>query len=110
MKIVLAILLASIASLPAGISAEECTTPLPRLVELLDQYSTANGTKFVVDPRVHAKATLVGIVTEDLDASTLIGILNIHGFTAFTSNGIVYVVPETVAENGGDRFGNIWEG
>lgn len=103
-------LIISIGFVPGMTNADECETSTSPLVDLLDHYSKANGTKFVVDPRVKAKVTLVGIDSSELDAATLIGILNIHGFTALTSNGVVYVMPDVVAEENGDKFGVLWDG
>ena len=96
--------------LSASASAHECDEDSLQLVELLNTYSEATGTKFVVDPRVSARVNIVGIETENIDAKTLIGILNIHGFSALTSNGIVYVLPDPEAERSGDRFGKPWKG
>ena len=90
--------------------ADECNTAESPLVDLLNQYSVIHGTKFIVDPRVRAKVTLVGIDTQDIDSAMLIGILNIHGFTALTSDRVVYVMPASAAEVHGDEFGDRWEG
>jgi len=91
-------------------NAEDCNTTLEPLVDLLNQYSEATGTKFVLDPRVQATVSLVGVDTSDLDAGTLISILKIHGFTALTTNGVVYVLPDVTATEAGDKFGEKWEG
>ena len=90
--------------------AQDCVTSENPLVALLDQYSQKNGTRFVVDPRVKAKVTLVGVDSDELDAAVLVGILNIHGFTALTSNGVVYVMPSNVAETDGLKYGIEWTG
>lgn len=110
MKTILAILFVSLVLIPGVTNGEKCSTSMSPLVDLLNQYSTTNGTKFVVDPRVKAKVTMVGINSSDLNAATLIGILNIHGFTALTSNEVVYVMPDVVAEASGDKFGVRWDG
>ena len=91
-------------------SAHECKSSEPPLIDLLDQYSDSYGTKFVVDPRVRAKVSLVGIETANINTAMLIGILNMHGFTALTSDDVVYVMPYQVAEAAGDKFGVTWEG
>ena len=96
--------------LSSFVSADECNTGESPLVELLNQYSVIHGTKFIVDPRVRAKVTLVGIDTQDIDSATLIGILNIHGFTALTSDGVVYVMPAGAAQMHVDEFGDRWDG
>lgn len=90
--------------------SNDCVTSETPLLQLLDQYSKEHGTKFVVDPRVRAKVTLVGIDPAVLDAGTLIDVLNIHGFTALAKEGVVYVMPDTVAALSGDKFGTLWGG
>ena len=90
--------------------SEDCVTSQTPLVQLLNQYSQEHGTKFVIDPRVRANVTLVGIDPAVLDTGTLVGVLNIHGFTAFTKEGVVYVMPEYVAEVSGEKYGRRWDG
>lgn len=90
--------------------AEDCQVSESPLVELLDQYSKAYDAKFIIDPRVRQKVTLIGIQTDSINSSMLIGILNIHGYTAKTKDGVIYVLPSPVAEVSGDRFGVTWEG
>lgn len=92
------------------VNAHECKTHGTQLVDLLNQYSEAFGTKFVIDPRVQATVNLVGVDTESINTAMLIGILNMHGFTARTSYDVVYVMPYPVAEASGDKFGVTWEG
>jgi len=91
-------------------SAHECEASQPPLIDLLNQYSVSYGTKFVVDPRVRARVNLVGIEAKSINSAVLIGILNMHGFTALTSDDVVYVMPYKVAEASGDKFGVTWEG
>ena len=110
MKIVSSIALTVLLALPTFAVGNECVTTESQIVELLDQYAQKNGTKFVIDPRVRAKVTLVGIDTLHLDAPTLVGILNIHGMVALTANDIVYVMPEVVAGRAGQRYGEPWTG
>jgi hypothetical protein len=90
--------------------AHECRAYETPLLDLLDQYKETYGTKFVVDPRVRANVNLVGIETDSINSALLIGILNMHGFTARTKDGVVYVMPFPVAEASGDKFGVQWEG
>ena len=91
-------------------NADECKSTVSPLIDILNQYSESYGTKFVVDPRVRAKVSLIGIQTESINTAMLIGILNMHGFTALTSDDVVYVMPYQVAETSGDKFGMTWEG
>lgn len=92
------------------VGAHECKSYETPLVDLLNQYSDVYETKFVVDPRVRANVNLVGIETESINSALLIGILNMHGFTALTKDGVVYVMPFPVAEASGDKFGVQWGG
>lgn len=90
--------------------AHECESYETPLLDLLNQYSETYETKFVIDPRVRANVNLVGINTESINSAILIGILNMHGFTALTSEGAVYVMPFKVAETSGDKFSVRWDG
>ncbi|MHC4705511.1 MAG: hypothetical protein ACYS8I_00290 [Planctomycetota bacterium] len=110
MKNIAAMMLLFGCALPVIVSAGDCNTTESPLIELLNQYSETHGTKFVVDPRARAKVTLIGIEPAALDTGTLIGVLNIHGFTALTTGGVVYVMPYKVAEVSGDKYGRLWEG
>ncbi len=96
--------------LPVAAYSDECTTSDMPLVQLLDTYSKTYGTKFVVDPRVRAKVTLIGIDSSVIDTATLIGVLNLHGYTARDKEGVVYVMPYKVSESFGDKFGPTWDG
>jgi len=109
MRIVVVLLvIAAISGTSAAVYAAGCT--MGPLEDLLEGYSEANGTKFVVDPRVKANVKLVGIDRKNINAATLIGILNVHGFVALTSNGVVYVVPEVLMPAAEEKYGEHWSG
>lgn len=110
MRIQSAVFVVLLCFLSSAAISEDCVTSETPLLQLLNRYSKEHGTKFVVDPRVRAKVTLVGIDLTVLDAGTLIGVLNIHGFTALTKDGFVYVMPDTVAGASGHKFGTPWGG
>ena len=110
MKKLVFVILVLLFGLSPLVSAHECKSYETPLVDLLDQFSKAHQTKFVVDPRVRAKVNLVGIETENINSALLIGILNMHGFTALTNDNVVYVMPFPVAEASGDKFGVQWDG
>jgi hypothetical protein len=95
--------------IPSFAGGEECNSLDARMVEILDQYSIETGTKFVIDPRVRAKVTLIGLDTTNLGIATIRAILSIHGFTALTANDIVYVIPEHAAGQPGQQYGVPWE-
>ena len=91
-----------------ALAAENCKTG--PLVQLLTQYSDVHGTKFIIDPRVQARVTTVGIDQDNLDAVTLLGILEVHGFAALASNDLVYILPESIASASRDKYGDYWKG
>ncbi len=110
MRTLLAVAAISLCTFAALAHSEDCVTSATPLVQLLNQYSQEYGTRFVLDPRVRARVTLVGIDPAALDVGTLIRVLNIHGFTALTKEGVVYVMPDKVAEVSGEKFGSRWDG
>lgn len=55
------------------------------------------GKKFLVDPRVHAQVTLVGLDPNNLDYPTLLSVLQMHGFAAFDADKYVAIVPDATA-------------
>jgi general secretion pathway protein D len=52
---------------------------------------------FLVDPRVRASVDLGDLQSRDVTYPMLLAILRIHGFTAFTGDGFVSVVPDANA-------------
>ena len=74
-----------------------CLSDPPVLRELVKLYSERTGTKFVLDPRVRARVQLFGVSPEEIEFTTLEGIFSIHGFSAFESQGVIYVVPSVAA-------------
>jgi type II secretory pathway component GspD/PulD (secretin) len=91
-----------------SVLAEECSSP--PLVEIIQEFSEATGVQFILDPRVNAKVSIVGRESLQSDSATLLGILLVHGFEAYESNGVVYVVPEVSGKNIGTRLGEPWRG
>lgn len=55
------------------------------------------GKKFVIDPRVRADVTLVGLDADSLDYPTLLSVLQVHGFAAIDDGKYVRVVPDASA-------------
>lgn len=55
------------------------------------------GKKFLVDPRVRAEVTLVGLDPDNLDYPTFLDVLQMHGFAAFDDGKHVQVVPDANA-------------
>jgi len=65
------------------------------VVEVIRYVAQQTGKTVVIDPRVKGQVQVFtnGEVTRDQAYSLLLSILEIHGFTAFESNGVVRVVP-----------------
>jgi len=55
------------------------------------------GKKFLIDPRVRAQVTLVGLDPNNLDYPTLLTVLQMHGFAAFDDGKYVRIVPDSNA-------------
>lgn len=76
---------------------------------LLQAYSERTGVKFVVDPRVKGRVNMIGLSEDDLSQTNLVDILRLHNFAALEKDGIVYVLPQAVAESFGAKLGSVWE-
>ena len=75
------------------------------ILEVLDRYSTLNGVKFVTDPRIKGKVTMIGFKLDEIDKTDLNNILLIHNMVAYKKSDVVYIVPvQRVGE-----FGEKWE-
>jgi general secretion pathway protein D len=64
--------------------------------EIIASVSSRTRKRFIVDPRVRAHVTLVGLVARDVDYPLLLTILNVHGFSAHERDGVVVVTPDAV--------------
>lgn len=64
------------------------------IVSLIDGYSERTGQKFVLDPRVKANVTLLGVDANNIDYRALVGILTTYGFGTVESDDVIYVVPD----------------
>src|SRR5690349_11047201 len=67
------------------------------LIQLLETVSKKTGKNFIVDPRVTGNAVLVGIDPAKVTYPDLLSVLQVNGFAASESNGVVKVVPDTNA-------------
>ena len=65
--------------------------------KLIATVAKKTGKKFIVDPRVHGEAEIVGQDTSNISFSDLLTILHVYGYTAIESGGYVSVVPDAVA-------------
>lgn len=108
MRTFLVSVIATFFILASAANAQECVTTQSDLVEMLERYSAAHGTPFVIDPRVNGRVTLIGIDELQIDRPTLVGDLNIHGYAALSPGDVVYVMPIQIGESAGDTFGGRW--
>ena len=65
--------------------------------KLIATVAKKTGKKFIVDPRVHGNANIVGQDTSNISFSDLLTILHVYDYTAIESGGYVSVVPDAVA-------------
>jgi len=66
----------------------------PSIVSLIETVSKKTRKTFIVDPRVTGNATLVGLDPTKLTYNDLLNILQVHGYAAVESDGIVRVIPD----------------
>jgi type II secretory pathway component GspD/PulD (secretin) len=80
--------------------AQTATTPerdAVNIEQIIAGTARKTGKKFLVDPRVRAEVTLVGLDPNNLDYRTLLSVLQMHGFAAFDGDKYVAVVPDATA-------------
>jgi general secretion pathway protein D len=65
--------------------------------KLITTVAKKTGKKFIVDPRVHGDAEIVGQDTSNISFSDLLTILHVYGYAAIESGGYVSVVPDANA-------------
>lgn len=81
------------ASEPAA-AEDESGVPVHELIAIV---AKKTGKKFLVDPRVRARVTLIGQDLRTFDQSDLATVLQVHGFTAVENGGYVNVLPDANA-------------
>ena len=79
------------------------------LGHIIASYSEREGIKFVLDPRVKARVNMIGLDINQVSKTNLIDIFLLHSFTAHEKDGVVYVLPQTVADNLGEKLGPTWK-
>ncbi len=67
------------------------------LLTLIETVSKKTDKHFIVDPRVSGNAHLVGIDPSKITYAELLSVLQVHGYAASESNGLVRVTPDTQA-------------
>lgn len=81
----------------------QAQTPTPperdavNIEQIIASTAKKTGKKFLIDPRVRAQVTLVGLDPDNLDYPTLLSVLQLHGFAAFDDGKYVRVVPDSNA-------------
>jgi general secretion pathway protein D len=87
---------AAVAQTSSSAASSTAGTPL---VQLIETVSKKTGKNFVLDPRVAGNAVLVGIDPAKVTYPELLTILQINGFAAIESGGLVRVVPESISRS-----------
>lgn len=75
-------------------SASGATAGTP-LVQLIETVSKKTGKNFILDPRVSGNAMLVGVDPAKVTYPELLTILQVNGYAAVESGGLVRVVPDS---------------
>ena len=89
-----AVLAAPLAMAQTGSSSPAAGTPL---VQLIETVSKKSGKSFIIDPRVAGNAVLVGIDPAKVTYADLLTILQVNGYAAVESGGLVRVIPESIS-------------
>ncbi len=62
--------------------------------DVIASLSRRTNKRFVVDPRVRARVTLVGLGARDVTYPLFLTILGVHGFSAHERDGVIVVAPD----------------
>ena len=81
------------ASRPAAAVAPESGVPIEALVRTV---AKKTGKRFVIDPRVHGTVQLIGEEPANVTYGEFLTMLQVEGFTAVESGGLVRVIPELI--------------
>ena len=90
------VLTASDVALAQSASSSAAGTPL---VQLIETVSKKTGKNFVLDPRVTGNAVLVGIDPSKLTYADLLTVLQVNGYAAIESGGLVRVIPDSMGRS-----------
>ena len=69
------------------------------LVQLIESVSKKTGKNFIVDPHVSGNAVLVGIDPAKVTYPELLTILQVNGYAAVESGGLVRVIPDSIGRS-----------
>jgi general secretion pathway protein D len=81
---------------PATASASASGSEI-EITDLIARVAKRTGKQFIIDPRVRAQVSNVGLDLDRVDYAKLLAILTVHNFSAYESNGVVKVLPDAVA-------------
>jgi general secretion pathway protein D len=73
-------------------TSAEAGVPLVQIIESVAKKTNKN---FIVDPRVTGNAVLLGMDPSKVTYAELLTILQVHGFVAVESDGLVRIVPDS---------------
>jgi general secretion pathway protein D len=90
------ILTASDVAIAQGASSSAAGTPL---VQLIETVSKKTGKNFILDPHVSGNAVLVGIDPAKVTYAELLTILQVNGYAAVESGGLVRVIPDSIGRS-----------
>jgi len=79
------------------VAASAATDSEIEIADLIGKVARRTGKQFIIDPRVRAQVSKVGLDIDKVDYARLLAILTIHNFSAYESNGVVKVLPDAGA-------------
>lgn len=79
------------------------------ILEVLENYSKRTDVKFVTDPRIRGKVSMIGLKLDEIDKTDLNKILLIHNMVAYENSDVVYVIPVQIEDEKGEQLGVKWE-
>lgn len=86
------------AQAPSASSSASQENAIP-VLHLISNLAKRTGKKFVVDPRVRSDVILIEANPATLSYADFLAVMQVHGFAAVESGGIVRVVPESAARH-----------
>jgi general secretion pathway protein D len=80
-------------------SPSSSTTGGTPLVQLIESVSKKTGKNFILDPRVAGNAMLIGIDPSKVTYADLLTILQVNGYAAVESGGLVRIIPDAIGRS-----------
>jgi general secretion pathway protein D len=77
----------------AAVSNEHVENGVP-IARLVAAVAKKTGKKFVIDPKVHGEAVIVGQDPSNISYSDLLTVLHLYGYTAVEYGGYVSIIPD----------------